>query len=264
MKTHLPIFEYAPWSPSKIDTAAKCGKAFEYRYIIKPEGALPKGSAARVGTTVHRIQELAIRGTEIKVAADTAIAEDSELTNIETQDVLSFLPSVEAFTKKLKIFSGKHSVKEVLTELKLGMTADFIPCDYDAPNALIRGIIDVCIVLEDGHVVIIDHKSGKLKPISAFNKQLNIYTLLTYAKYQETTGLQCAINFMAHDKIDWGEPRKPGYVTKVLQPWFMTYLNTQVQRLKGFEARVSPLCGWCDYRDICPEWGTYAKERNVA
>lgn len=252
---------YAPWSPSKASLAAQCGKAFKLRYIdkIKGEG---QSTAARIGNVAHRVQELALQGTSVSEAIKEATAENTELTHSETETVKTFAEAVGIFLGKINTFGHQHPIKETHTEIALAITPDFKSCDYKDPEAMIRGIVDVALLLDSNHLIIIDHKSGKKHAMSKFATQLNIYTIMGYAHFPDVKGVQTAINFMAHDaEVKWAAARTPKYIEDVLQPWLTKYLTTKVQKLKTFDANITPLCGWCDYRQICEDWLANGQER---
>lgn len=261
MTYHLPLMTYAPWSPSKASLAAQCGKAFKLRYIDKVKG-LEQSSVAKIGNVAHRAQELAINGTSTSTAIKTATGEKDNLTHKEREILQSFAGSVDLFLQKLNEFGNKYPIKETRTEMEWAITSDYKPCGYWDSEAMIRGIVDVALLLENGYLIIIDHKSGKKRAISKYAVQLDVYTVMGYAQFPGVKGVQTAINFMAHDAdIKWGPPRSPEYIETVLQPWLTKYLTDKVTKLETFGASITPLCGWCDYRDICEEWLAHGEIR---
>jgi putative RecB family exonuclease len=252
VKNHLPL--YSPWSPSKADLAARCPLAFKYRYVDKLKSG-PKGTPAKVGTAAHLAQELVFKGDTVKIALDKAVAESKDpLTHKEEEQLRSFAQSLLDFEQKIKKFTARHPVKGVLLEKKWAITADFTPCDFFAEDGMIRGIIDMGLLLESEHLVIIDHKSGRQRPLKHYGTQLDIYAVLSHAHYPEVNGVQCAINFMAHDEVVWGAPKSVQYITKTLRPWLLGYLNSRAENVSDYTARTGRHCSWCDHRALCPEW----------
>lgn len=253
MKKSLPLINYAPWSPSKADLASRCPLAFKYRYIdkIKPE---VRNTYAKKGTVIHKAQELVLDGKPAKLAFDQAIEEEKELTTSEIEEVKTFIDPVVAFKKRIDAFTNNNPVKEIRNECEWAITPDFEPCDFFSPDVMIRGIVDFALLLEDDHLIIIDHKSGKVKPLSNFATQLNIYTVMGKVFYPHVKGIQCAIHFVAKEKIVWAEMRKPQYVESVLKPWIKEYLNDKALGVEGFNARLGWHCGFCDYKETCPSY----------
>ena len=254
MKLALPVLEYRPWSPSKADLALRCPRAFKYRYVdhIKSDH---KGSAAKVGTAAHKAQELVIEGSPIKEAFDLTLAEfQHELTTQETEQVNSFAVAVESFAAYLHKFKHKHNVVEIHAEKPWAIDVDFKPCDYTNKEALIRGIVDLVLVLDSGQVIIIDHKSGKKKPVSNYATQLDTYAIFALAHYPNAKAVQCAIHFMAHEKVEWYVVRKRADILSLLHPWLLDLLTKRATGLEGFSPVVRRwTCGWCDFLKVCPE-----------
>jgi len=253
---HLNVIKYAPWSPSKASLAGQCSKAFKYRYILREKG-LGQSSVAKIGNAAHRVQELALEGSTTKQAMDAGVKEYDSLTHAERETVKSFSNAVHKFTDKLHKFGVEHPIKELFLEVPLAIDKNYEACDYKDPGAMIRGIADVMLLLEDGQVIIIDHKSGKKHPIKKFSTQLNIYTVMAFAKFPEAAGVQTAINFMAHDAdVKWASYRTAEYINSILKPWLGKHLEGKAANLDEFRATITPLCGWCDYRQICEDWTT--------
>jgi putative RecB family exonuclease len=255
-KKHLPLLDYAPWSPSKADLASKCGLAFKYRYIDKVETG-PKGPASKIGTAVHKIQELVLEGTKLATAVDQALLTSSDgFTHSETEQVLTFSQSVLDFCERIDTFKVKHPVAETLIECKWAITADFEPCDFFDDAGILRGVVDFGLLLTSGHLIIIDHKSGKLRPIKNYGTQLDMYAIMGQVHNPDIKGVQCAINFMAYDELVWSEPKSSSYVKTVLRPWLLDFLNTKSNSIAGYNPRAGYYCKWCDFRNICPEYET--------
>lgn len=257
----LPLLKNAPWSVSKASLAAQCSKAFDYRYVKKERG-LPSGTESKIGTAAHRVQELVIQGVNVNSAIAKALEEDTTLTHSECEAVRAFESAYVKFKDKLDAFARTHPIKEIHTEKKLAIDINFQPCDYNSPDCLIRGNIDVLIITESNNVIVIDHKTGKLKPIFKHKVQLDTYLLFAAAHFPEMQGFQAAIHSLKYqNQIDWAEARSREYVVTKLQPWLLEYLEKQAAGVETIEAKLTPLCGWCDYRNSCTEWLTHGENK---
>jgi len=233
--------------------AARCGLAFKYRYIDKVKGG-PRGTPAKVGVTVHRAQELVFEGIRVKEALAQAIVDvEEDLTHKEEEKVRTFATSLISFKAKVARFTERFPAKEVFLERKWAVTPDFVPCDFFDPEGMVRGIVDMGILLENGYLIIIDHKSGRLRPMTYYGTQLDVYSIMSHAHFPEVKGVQCALNFMANDQVKWGKPKTAEYITQVLRPWLIKYLNDRASSVASFAAKLGTHCKWCDYRDICPD-----------
>lgn len=251
----LPLLEYAPWSPSKMGQASKCALAFKYKYIDKIRSDF-KSSAAQIGTTVHRVQELLFLGKEVEEAFEQSFLETKNLTSVEKEKVKTFAGALMAFYNRVKQFQEKHTVTELFTECKWAMTEEFTSCDFFADTGIIRGVIDMGMLVNNDRLIVIDHKSGRVKPVSEFGTQLDIYTLMAHAHYPEVKSVQCAINFLAVERVVWNPPRTKETIITVLRPWLLSSLNTCAKNVEGFSPHIGRHCNWCEYADICPEQNT--------
>lgn len=251
MSKSLPLLKYAAWSPSKASLAATCPLAFKYRYIDKvPTGN--KGTAAKVGVTVHRALEFLLSGDNIGDSLDKAIAEsEGELTHADQEKVRTFAQNMLEFQKRIKKFTVSNPLKATHLECKWAVTPAFKSCAFDDVEGAIRGIVDMGLELQNDYVIVIDHKSGRVRPASYYKTQLDFYTVMALAVFPHLKGVQCALHYVAHGKLEWGSPVKPQYIREVLQPWLLSYLNKKSERIDTAIATPGMHCRWCDYRDIC-------------
>jgi len=250
-KVHLPLLAYSPWSPSKADLANTCSLAFKYRYVDKIKTGV-KGSAAKVGTAVHKVLEHVLLDKSTNAAIALTLEEfKDELTTTEVEKVRSFSPNIEAFKERFDKLAGKYGVKEVFVERSWAIGPDFKAIDYMDPAAMMRGIVDLAILLESGQLLIIDHKSGRPWGISKYMTQLDIYAIFGLAHVANLTAVQCGVHYVSNADLKWAEVRKLNYIVTVLQPWLVNLLNARTARLDGFTPTVSKHCSWCDFRSIC-------------
>ncbi len=255
-KVRLPLAVYSPWSPSKADLANTCALAFKYRYIDKIRSEI-KGSAAKIGTAAHRVTEHTLNGVDLNQAVQLTLEEYvADLTTTEVEKVRSFSPNIEAFKDRFDKLAQKHPVKEVFVEKQWAIREDFTACDYMDPTAMIRGIIDLAILLESGQLLIIDHKSGRPWGLSKYMTQLDIYAIFGLAHVPNLKAVQCGVHYISNADLKWAEVRSADYIVKLLHPWLINLLNARTQRLEGFTATLSKACSWCDFRNICPARNT--------
>ena len=240
---------YAPWSLSKSDTAAKCPLAFKKQYIEKQQRA--EGTHAKIGVAAHRVQELLLMGEDPDRCLAQGLADNPRLTDKEIETVKALMPALVSFCKRIDSFADRHPIKEVHLEQKLGIRKDGSACAFDAPDAFFRGVIDFVIILESGRAVIIDHKSGKVRPIDYYAKQLDAYTVLVMAHFPEIIGSQGALHYMGAEHIDWYVTRDRATTQKMLVPYLMGLLRERAERLGEFNPKLSNLCGWCDFKHLC-------------
>ena len=255
MTKHLPVLEHAPWSPSKAALAAKCALAFKFQYVDKVK--VEKGSSvSRVGVAVHRAQELLFLNYKVDDAIALSIQEAKTLTVKEEETVKTFAQAMSDFYNRITVFGKTHAVTNQLTEQKWAVTAEFTPCEFDSEEAMIRGVVDMGLLVNDDRLIVIDHKSGRVKPLSEYGVQLDVYTIMGQAHYPQIKSTQCAIHFVAESKLTWSKPKNAEHIVNVLRPWLLNYLTSRAEDATTEAPRVGRHCNWCEYRRLCSAWNS--------
>jgi ATP-dependent exoDNAse (exonuclease V) beta subunit len=257
---HLPLAKYAAWSPSKATLAGTCPLAFKYRYVDSISTG-SKNTAAKVGVAVHRALELHLGGADINIAMETAIAEDdAELTHGEKEQVRTFTSRVIEFAQRIQKFTAGNKVTRILLEAEWAITANYTACSFGHPDGIVRGVVDMALVMENGYVIILDHKTGRLRAPSYYQTQLDFYTVMALSHFPDLKGVQCALHYVAHGKIEWNDPVKVAHIRNVLQPWIISFLNKKAEYADTAVATPGKHCNWCDYRSICQFRGMNVKD----
>jgi RecB family exonuclease len=212
----------------------------------------PKSKAAVIGVTVHRAQELVLSGVHVDDAISQALSEnENDLTHSDKEQVKTFAKALVDFDIRIKKFKTNFKVREILLERKWAITPSFTPTEFSDENSMIRGVLDLGLILDSGHVIIVDHKTGRVRPTNYYQPQLDIYTVMALAHYPDLKGTQCALHYVAHSKLEWSNPVKPARIREVLQPWLVNYLNARAERVRQPDANPGWHCNWCDFRKIC-------------
>jgi PD-(D/E)XK nuclease superfamily len=158
-----------PWSYSRIKAFETCPMQFYYLKVLRAYDE-PETDAMRYGTAFHE-------------AAENYIRDGVPLP----EGFLFAKAALDALNK----FKG-----EKLCELKMGVTADLIACDFDAEDVWFRGISDLTIVnRERGTAKSIDYKTGK-NARYADPGQLELMALATFAHFPEVEETKSALMFV--------------------------------------------------------------------
>jgi putative RecB family exonuclease len=116
----------------------------------------------------------------------------------------------------------------------------------------IRGVIDRIAKTEDGCLEIHDYKTSRRLPTSSqidSDMQLALYELALRHRWPDAQRISLIWHYLAFDK----EIR----ITKTAQQLDEVRQNA-LSLIEGivastsFPARVSALCDWCEYKEICP------------
>lgn len=248
---------------SKANVYELCGLQAYKKYEQKlKEGA--KSDSSRVGVVLHELQEAELRNNGQDLDTLLAIREEQyKLTTNEMRDIRIRFSSLITYSIRIKEFKEKAKVSMELLEKQLAIDEQFKAVDFFDPNALMRGVVDHGMLAGDGILYIVDHKSGKKKPITEHFTQFFLYMIFGIAAYPQVRGVQCGINYMDGEKVQWAPRRDgtPGFYTRAeiegLHSWLATYLNKNIAKLQMFdeENRADPETGWqcefCGYVTDC-------------
>jgi len=222
------------------------------RYIDKIKGG-PKGSPAKIGVAAHKVLELAIQGDALNSALEKSLTEyQEELTETEVEDVRALMSNIDSFMQRFSRLTAKHGMQELFVEQTWAITPNFEACAYDDPAAMIRGIVDLAVLLRSGQLLIVDHKSGRPAAVTKYMTQLDVYATMGLSRLPNVTAVQCGVHFLKNEKIDWAAVRTPDYIRTILRPWLLNFLNQRALGLEGYAPSIGRHCAWCDYKQICP------------
>ena len=127
-------------------------------------------------------------------------------------------------------------------ERKMALTEKHEPCEFDAPDYWVRGIVDLLII--DGDTAyIVDYKTGSAKYPDT--KQLKLMALMTFAHHPEVMRVKAGLLFVAHNMfIDEDYSRSDiDFMWSVFTP-HLTRLQLATQN-DAWVPNPTGLCGWC-------------------
>lgn len=270
------VLEYAPWSVSKAGMLQICPKQFQFQHVLRLAQA-PKSQESKVGTTIHTVLEYGLMKPPQDLSGYTEeLAQREGLTEAEAAQVRAMVPAAEEYVRRITAFRLTARVVRSVVEPKLAISPTFQPVDFFArTNNLIRGLLDEVEITEGGVAILVDHKSGRRKPIAEHATQLHVYRLLIVANYPEVKGVQCAINYVGSPKLDWAPrpdggpgPWTRGEIQGQLQHWLEHFLHSLARPLANMrdgEPKKNPgwACDWCAYVAHCPEGQAVVAERKA-
>jgi len=154
------------------------------------------------------------------------------------------LKHYEKFVEPLARIPG-----ETYCELKLGLTADFQPCDFFDPAVWFRGIPDLLVVnRETGVARVVDFKTGKSSRF-ADTAQLQLLAAMVMQHFPEVQKVKGALLFVvANDLIKSEYTREQ--LPDILSQWGGKASMIEKVVEKGVvSARPSGLCKFCPVSD---------------
>lgn len=255
------VLRHAPWSISKANLLDLCGAQYAYKYVDKLKESR-KSSSSRVGVVAHALLEAELKTPGQELVGLLELAKDKEaLSTEEYREVLTRIPAITDFGARIKRFKAGHGVKQEFIEHQLAMRPDFSRTSFFDKGGLLRGVLDHGMITQDNVMIVLDHKSGKKKPMREHSTQFYAYMLMVMANFP-VTAVQCGINYIGTDQVEWF-PRENGEsgawsredVSK-LRVWLEHYLNKSARKLALVDDRTIPpetgwQCDYCGYVDAC-------------
>lgn len=181
---------------------------------------------------VKKVTEQMMYGTEVHKALEDYVKDGTPLA----KNYQRFKSMLDV----LKAMPGTH-----YPEYKMALNNDKVPCDFDAEDYWVRGIVDLLVVNGD-QGYIIDYKTGSNRYPDP--KQLKLMALMTFAHFPEVQYIKGGLLFVAHNSFV-PEEYKRDEITKL---WMV--FEPQLKRLEyafaadQWPAKPTPLCGWCPVR----------------
>lgn len=201
------------FSYSKISTYTLCPAKYRYKYLLKLQGN-DSGTAAERGTMIHEFAEKYVLR--------------------ETDDLPSELIRWQKVLDKMR-------EDEILCEVPLAVDSNFVPCDFDSPDAHLRGLLDNLQIKID-FAEIGDWKTGKVRDYST---QMKFYTLLVFLCYPEINRVATRIRFIDHHKSVPGTVFTRKDIPMLIDEWGK--IIKRMSDSKIFSPNPSTMCNYCPY-----------------
>ncbi|MDE2489524.1 MAG: PD-(D/E)XK nuclease family protein [Elusimicrobia bacterium] len=251
----------AKFSPSKLDVYKNCPKRYQYRYVDRI-ARTRKTPETVLGVAVHaafeELYEL-VRGgrapaaNEVRATFEKAFDEgwdesvkitDSRFRKDDWKKV--GFDCVETYCKLHAPFTED---KTLAVEKRVGF-----PIEVEGNEYRIEGFIDRLSIAPDGAIVIHDYKTAKSLPDQAHadaDWQLALYELAVRRDWPDVRDV----------RLQWHYVRHGAALTSVRDEAARERLRADaaalIARIKAdhdFKTKRGPLCDWCEYRDLCPEF----------
>jgi CRISPR/Cas system-associated exonuclease Cas4 (RecB family) len=200
--------KYGPYSPSRLETAT-CGYAFQRTYIDRAAKTTQLASLPQErGSAVHEVFEYVTK----KMCLEKNPSFESEELRSEIAKAINKFPSayqeVGEIMEMVALYIRKPPIgltKNALTELRLAVTwdekkKDFVECEYDDPDAFMRGRADVLDISADTTIAtIIDHKTQpNIEEADTF--QMAIYVWVIWKIYPFLEEVRTVLHFARYGR----------------------------------------------------------------
>ena len=241
-------------SYTQIETYERCGKQYEYRYLIRvPE---PESSALSFGSSVHRALELFYKDLKDKKKVKLGTLLDHFRKNFIPLGYLNKRLQERSFEAGLKILEGYFNrYFDPKTQVYAVEKNFLLKLKSVKKLYKIGGKIDRIDKI-DNHYEIIDYKTGKKPKDSQLKKslQLGIYALAAMDK--NLLNLKPEQITLTFHYLDKGEEFSVKASDRDLEKVKEQVIEALDKMASGdFTPNVGMHCDWCPFRIICPAWG---------
>ena len=262
--------KYAPWSFSKLETAESCPAQFAHKHVRKTASA-PATSDTKVGIVAHAILERRVQGLP-EADAKKAASDASPLTTQEREMLQLLDESMDDFLRRFDAFCKREGVTKILCEEAWGFTDAYQKADFFGADVYFRGKLDLGAITRDNDLYLIDHKSGRAKPLARDQKkrqQLQAYAVLALPNVPDIAGVRGGIHFMQGDedlRIQFGTYVPAALLRKTHVPWLFGRICDAAENLvEPLQARPAPRwpCAWCGYQASCDAYKRMVSDGEV-
>lgn len=247
------------FSPSKLDVYKNCARRYQYRYVdrISRKRKTPE---TVVGVAVHAAFEelygLVSGGKvpslpEVQALYEKALGEEWD----ETVLVKDARFTREDWTKVgrdcVELYYSAHAPftedRTVAVEKRVGF-----PIEVEGREYRIEGFVDRLSLAADGAFEIHDYKTAKSLPNQEHadaDWQLALYELAVRREWPDTKEVRLKWHYVRHGKT-LTSTRDAAARERLLADVAKTI--AAIKHDHEFAPSESPLCDWCEYRDLCP------------
>lgn len=249
------------FSPSKLDCYKECPRRYQYRYVDKISRKR-KTPETVVGVAVHAaFEELygLVSGGKVPTLAEVQALYDRALSAEWDESVVVRDPkftrddwkNVGAQCVEL-YFNAHHPFAEdrtVAVEKRVGF-----PLAVEGSEYRIEGFVDRLSLAPDGTFVIHDYKTAKSLPNQEHadsDWQLALYEIAVRREWPDAKGVRLQWHYVRHGKT-LTSVRDEAARTRLLDEVAKTV--AAIKHDHEFRPDKGPLCDWCEYKDLCPEF----------
>ena len=257
------------YSYSRLNTYTQCPLRFKLKYVEKAEPEFEQTVEAFLGSSVHAALEKLYR--DLKYQQVMSLEEVLEFYGKEWADNWN-----EEF-KIVRSEYGPENYRRMGEKYLANYYRRFQPFDQETHIALekrvfirfgpnnkyqLQGFIDRLSCTSDDTYVIHDYKTSAALPTQIEadeDKQLALYAVVVKEHYRDCINVKLVWHYLAFDK-DVTSERADAELEELKAE--IGELMDQIESAVDFPPQRSALCGWCEYRPLCPYFShLYKTER---
>lgn len=217
------------WSFSRYKDWLECPLKARFKHIDRLKE--PGSKAMERGSSLHKIAEdfTVKRISEKELVAKVA---EFEVEYKKPTSILDFLDE----------FNGVRKLKPICEE-SWGFKSDWSETGWFGADVWCRIKLDMAVVLKNGVLRVVDHKSGR--PAADHPDQLSLYSLSSFVKFPAVKKISSEIWYLDSGEqtvVEFGRDQLPA----LTEEW-----NDRVAPMMNdtkYQAKPNSKCQWCHYR----------------
>jgi putative RecB family exonuclease len=248
-------------SPSRAADFKQCPLLYRFRTVDKLEG--PPSPAAARGTLVHSVLEHVFELPAAERTVDAAVRLLPKRWSALAEERPELVEMIEASDDLDDVtwLEGAAELVERWFELedpqRLEPAERELYVETEIEGLTLRGIVDRLDVAADGAMRVVDYKTGR-SPREGFEAkalfQMKFYALVLSRLRGEIPKVLQLVYLGDRQVVRYvpDEQDLRGMERNVKAVWAAV---RRAAETGDWRPRRSRLCGWCDFRDLCPEFG---------
>ena len=248
-------------SPSRAADFKQCPLLFRFRTIDKLEG--PPSPAAARGTLVHSVLEHLFdlpAPERTPEAARALLPERWAALTTERPELIEMIEASDDLDDVTWLEDAAELVErwfELEDPQRLEPAERELYVETEIEGLTLRGIVDRLDVAADGAMRVVDYKTGR-SPREGFEAkalfQMKFYALVLWRLRGEIPKMLQLVYLGDRQVVRYvpDEQDLRGMERNVKAVWAAVQRAAETGDWRPSRSR---LCGWCDFRDLCPEFG---------
>ena len=254
------------YSHSRLSCYEQCPHKYKLQFVDRVETEALESIEAFLGSRVHETLQKLYEDLkfEKKDSLEDLISylhkiwddnwDDSIIIVKEEYGPENYLAMAEKYiTNYYKRYHPFDQGKTIALEQRISINLD------ESGNYQLTGLIDRLSEASDGYYEIHDYKTNSRMPLNEYitsDRQLALYMIGVKDGYPDVRDVRLIWHFLAFDKeVD---STRTDAELEQLKKDTIGLIDT-VESDERFEANVSYICDWCEYKPVCRQWSHFYK-----
>jgi putative RecB family exonuclease len=256
------------YSHSRLSTFEQCPLKFKYRYIDKIIPEVEKSIEAHLGSSVHDTLEwlyIEVKNGNLPTLDDTIVYYSEVWQKSYKSSMIIVnqeLTAKDYFNKGIQFLVDYYTKHQPFQDGTLELEKE-IRLSLDSEGKYkILGFIDRLVYNPiTGEYEIHDYKTANTLPSQENidnDRQLALYAIAIKELFGQDKEVCLIWHYLAHDKKICS--RRTNQQLELLKQETLDLIR-KIESTTEFPHTKSALCGWCEYKQMCPAWN--ASEEKV-